>query len=144
MIRKCLFFVVGYGICFLFVIKVMFKEILLIVNKLLVQYGVEEVVEVGIYEFGFVIGCGKCVIEDYFDISYEFEYQIVGLGKEDLLVLICDLIDNNIFVFICQNEMKGLGYVIFIGCNLVGDNFFVVVLVDDFCFGLDDDEGVFV
>lgn len=118
------------------------KEILPIVNKPLVQYGVEEAAEAGIREFGFVTGRGKRAIEDHFDISYELEHQIAGSGKEDLLASIRDLIDNNTFAFTRQNEMKGLGHAILTGRNLIGDNPFAVVLADDFCLGPDDDEGV--
>lgn len=139
MIKKCFFLVVGYGICFFFVIKVMFKEMLLVVNKLLIQYVVEEVLEVGFFEIGIVIGCGKCLLEDYFDISYELEYQICNIDKEKYLVGICWLIDECIFVYICQVEMKGFGYVIFIGCLLIGDELFVVVLVDDLCLNFEGD-----
>ncbi|MAA66237.1 MAG: UTP--glucose-1-phosphate uridylyltransferase [Alteromonadaceae bacterium] len=142
MIRKCLFPVAGYGTRFLPATKAMPKEILPIVNKPLVQYGVEEAAEAGIHEFGFVTGRGKRAIEDHFDISYELETQIAGSGKEELLVSIRDLIDNNTFAFTRQNEMKGLGHAILTGRNLVGDNPFAVVLADDFCVADTDGEGV--
>ena len=133
MIKKCLFPVAGYGTRFLPATKAMPKEILPIVNKPLVQYGVEEASEAGINEFGFVTGRGKRAIEDHFDISYELEHQIAGSGKEHLLTSIRELIDNNTFAFTRQNEMKGLGHAILTGRNLVGDNPFAVVLADDFC-----------
>lgn len=135
MIRKCLFPVAGYGTRFLPATKAMPKEILPIVNKPLVQYGVEEAADAGIHEFGFVTGRGKRAIEDHFDISYELEHQIAGSGKEGLLTSIRDLIDNNSFAFTRQNEMKGLGHAILTGRNLVGDNPFAVVLADDFVWG---------
>ena len=106
MIKKCLFPVAGYGTRFLPATKAMPKEILPIVNKPLVQYGVEEASAAGITEFGFVTGRGKRAIEDHFDISYELEHQIAGTGKEDLLTSIRDLINNNTFAFTRQNEMK--------------------------------------
>lgn len=118
------------------------KEILPIVNKPLVQYGVEEAAEAGVHEFGFVTGRGKRAIEDHFDISYELEHQIAGSGKEDLLTSIRELIDNNSFAFTRQNEMKGLGHAILTGRNLVGDNPFAVVLADDFCVADGAEEGV--
>ncbi|ROT99611.1 UTP--glucose-1-phosphate uridylyltransferase [Marinobacter sp. R17] len=133
MIRKCLFPVAGYGTRFLPATKAMPKEILPIVNKPLVQYGVEEAAEAGIHEFGFVTGRGKRAIEDHFDISYELEHQIAGSGKENLLTSIRELIDNSSFSFTRQNEMKGLGHAIWTGRNLMGDNPFAVVLADDFC-----------
>ena len=107
MIKKCLFPVAGYGTRFLPATKAMPKEILPVVNKPLVQYGVEEAAEAGIHEFGFVTGRGKRAIEDHFDISYELEQQIAGSGKEELLTSIRELIDHNSFAFTRQNEMKG-------------------------------------
>ncbi len=142
MIKKCLFPVAGYGTRFLPATKAMPKEILPIVNKPLVQYGVEEASEAGISEFGFVTGRGKRAIEDHFDISYELEHQIAGTGKEGLLTSIRDLIDNNTFAFTRQNEMKGLGHAILTGRNLVGDNPFAVVLADDFCVAEANGDGV--
>jgi UTP--glucose-1-phosphate uridylyltransferase len=133
MIRKCLFPVAGYGTRFLPATKAMPKEILPVVNKPLVQYGVEEAAEAGIHEFGFVTGRGKRAIEDHFDISYELESQIAGSGKEDLLISIRDLINNNTFAFTRQSQMKGLGHAILTGRNLMGDSAFAVVLADDFC-----------
>ena len=135
MIKKCLFPVAGYGTRFLPATKAMPKEILPVVNKPLVQYGVEEAAEAGIHEFGFVTGRGKRAIEDHFDISYELEHQIAGSGKEGLLTSIRDLIDHNTFAFTRQVEMKGLGHAILSGRNLIGDNPFAVVLADDFCVG---------
>ncbi|MCL1485034.1 MAG: UTP--glucose-1-phosphate uridylyltransferase [Marinobacter sp.] len=142
MVKKCLFPVAGYGTRFLPATKAMPKEILPIVNKPLVQYGVEEASDAGIHEFGFVTGRGKRAIEDHFDISYELEHQIAGSGKEGLLTSIRDLIDNNTFAFTRQSEMKGLGHAILTGRNLVGDNPFAVVLADDFCVGPDGGDGV--
>jgi UTP--glucose-1-phosphate uridylyltransferase len=142
MIKKCLFPVAGYGTRFLPATKAMPKEILPIVNKPLVQYGVEEASDAGIHEFGFVTGRGKRAIEDHFDISYELEHQIAGSGKEGMLTSIRDLIDNNTFAFTRQSEMKGLGHAILTGRNLVGDNPFAVVLADDFCVGPDGEDGV--
>ncbi|MEP1706414.1 MAG: UTP--glucose-1-phosphate uridylyltransferase GalU, partial [Marinobacter sp.] len=142
MIKKCLFPVAGYGTRFLPATKAMPKEILPIVNKPLVQYGVEEASEAGVHEFGFVTGRGKRAIEDHFDISYELEHQIAGSGKEDLLTSIRELIDNNSFAFTRQSEMKGLGHAILTGRNLVGDSPFAVVLADDFCVADGAEEGV--
>ncbi|WP_111495958.1 MULTISPECIES: UTP--glucose-1-phosphate uridylyltransferase GalU [Marinobacter] len=142
MIRKCLFPVAGYGTRFLPATKAMPKEILPIVNKPLVQYGVEEASEAGIHEFGFVTGRGKRAIEDHFDISYELEHQIAGSGKENLLTSIRDLINHSSFSFTRQNEMKGLGHAIWTGRNLMGDNPFAVVLADDFCVAEPGDIGV--
>jgi len=109
MIRKCLFPVAGYGTRFLPATKAMPKEMLPIVNKPLVQYGVEEATQAGIDRIGFITGRGKRAIADHFDISYELAKEIEGSGKESLLTSIRTLIDENEFAFKRQNHMKGLG-----------------------------------
>ena len=81
MIKKCLFPVAGYGTRFLPATKAMPKEILPIVNKPLVQYGVEEAAEAGIHEFGFVTGRGKRAIEDHFDIRTNSNIRLRDQAK---------------------------------------------------------------
>ncbi len=135
MVKKCLFPVAGYGTRFLPATKAMPKEILPIVDKPLVQYGVEEAVEAGLTEIGFVTGRGKRAIEDHFDVSYELEHQIAGTGKEKQLEGIRALIDNCTFSYTRQITMKGLGHAILCGRTLIGDEPFGVVLADDLCFG---------
>jgi len=142
MIKNCLFPVAGYGTRFLPATKAMPKEMLPLVNKPLVQYGVEEAQEAGMNHIGFVTGRGKRAIADHFDVSYELEHQIQGSGKEDLLTSIRELIETNTFSFTPQHEMKGLGHAILSGQGLVGDNPFAVVLADDLCFGEEDGDGV--
>jgi len=142
MIKKCLFPVAGYGTRFLPATKAMPKEMLPVVNKPLVQYGVEEAVEAGMNSIGFVTGRGKRAIADHFDISYELETEIKGSGKEELLSVISDLIDHNEFSFTRQNHMKGLGHAILSGRNLMGDEPFGVVLADDLCVPDEGDIGV--
>ncbi|MFT6154464.1 MAG: UTP--glucose-1-phosphate uridylyltransferase [Bermanella sp.] len=142
MINKCLFPVAGYGTRFLPATKSMPKEMLPIVNKPLVQYGVEEAVEAGLNDIGFVTGRGKRPIVDHFDINYELEKEIAGSGKEALLSQVSDLIENNDFSFTRQVHMKGLGHAILSGKNLMGDNPFAVVLADDLCIADEGDIGV--
>lgn len=142
MITKCLFPVAGYGTRFLPATKAMPKEMLPLVNKPLVQYGVEEAEEAGINHFGFVTGRGKRAIEDHFDVSYELEHQIQGSDKENLLTDIRDLIDNNTFSFTRQHEMKGLGHAILSGKQLTGDNPFAVLLADDLCIAEEPGNGI--
>ncbi|MEK9711917.1 MAG: UTP--glucose-1-phosphate uridylyltransferase GalU [Thalassolituus sp.] len=142
MIRKVLFPVAGYGTRFLPATKAMPKEMLPIVNKPLVQYGVEEAADAGIDRIGFITGRGKRAIADHFDISYELEKEIEGTGKENLLTSIRKLIDNNEFAFKRQNHMKGLGHAILSGKYLMGDEPFAVVLADDLCMPAEDGEGV--
>ncbi|AJQ94954.1 UDP-glucose pyrophosphorylase [Gynuella sunshinyii YC6258] len=111
----------------------MAKEILPIVNKPLVQYGVEEALEANLNEIGFVTGRGKRVIADHFDISYELEHQIAGTSKEKYLRSIRDVMAKGIFSFTRQPEMKGLGHAILTGKTLIGNEPFGVVLADDLC-----------
>ena len=133
MIKKCLFPVAGYGTRFLPATKSMPKEMLPIVNKPLVQYGVEEAIEAGMTTCAFVTGRGKRAIADHFDISYELEHQISGTGKEAYLQSIRGVLDKGVFTTVRQREMKGLGHAILTGRSLVGNEPFGVVLSDDLC-----------
>ncbi|KJZ16273.1 MAG: UTP--glucose-1-phosphate uridylyltransferase GalU [Marinomonas sp.] len=133
MIRKCLFPVAGYGTRFLPATKSMPKEMLPIVNKPLVQYGVEEAAQAGLNNVTFVTGRGKRAIADHFDTSYELEHQIAGTSKEEYLVDIRHLINNVNFSYIRQNQMLGLGHAILTGEPLIGEEAFGVVLADDLC-----------
>jgi len=138
MIKKCLFPVAGYGTRFLPATKAMPKEMLPIVNKPLVHYGVEEALDAGLFEIGFVTGRNKRAINDYFDANYELEKEIAGSGKEELLTEIRDVINRGTFSTTRQRAMLGLGNAILTGETLVGDEPFGVVLADDLCFGEDD------
>lgn len=133
MIKKCLFPVAGYGTRFLPATKAMPKEMLPIVNKPLVQYGVEEAIEAGLTEIGLVTGRGKRAIADHFDVSYELEHQIAGTDKEKYLESIRAVMDQASFSMTRQKEMKGLGDAILNGKRLIGDEPFGVVLSDDLC-----------
>src|SRR5210317_2293054 len=105
MIGKCLFPVAGYGTRFLPATKSMPKEMLPVVNKPLVQYGVEEAIAAGMTTCAMVTGRGKRAIADHFDISYELEHQIAGSSKEDMLSDIRKIIDKCTFTYTRQNEM---------------------------------------
>lgn len=133
MIRKCLFPVAGYGTRFLPATKSMPKEMLPVVNKPLVQYGVEEAIEAGMTNCAFVTGRGKRSIADHFDISYELEHQIAGSSKESLLSSIRDVIDHGVFTMVRQREMLGLGHAVLTGEPLIGPEPFGMVLSDDLC-----------
>lgn len=135
MIKKCLFPAAGYGTRFLPATKAMPKEILPILNKPLIQYGVEEALSAGMHEIAIVTGRGKRAIEDHFDISYELEHQISGTSKEQYLVDIRRLIDECTFSYTRQVEMKGLGHAILTGETLIGPEPFGVLLADDLCVG---------
>jgi UTP--glucose-1-phosphate uridylyltransferase len=133
MIKKCLFPVAGYGTRFLPATKSMPKEMLPIVNKPLVQYGVEEAIEAGMTTISFVTGRGKRAIADHFDISYELESQIAGTSKEVYLESIRNVLEKGVFTMVRQREMKGLGHAILTGEPLIGNEPFGVVLSDDLC-----------
>lgn len=141
MIKKCLFPVAGYGTRFLPATKSMPKEMLPVVNKPLVQYGVEEALEAGLTEVGFVTGRGKRAIADHFDVNYELEKEIEGSSKEEYLSSIRGVMNQGKFSFTRQTEMRGLGDAILNGRRLMGDEPFGVVLSDDLCL-TGDDEGV--
>ncbi len=133
MITKCLFPAAGYGTRFLPATKATPKEMLPILTKPLIQYGVEEAVDAGITTMAIVSGRGKRAIEDHFDISYELEHQIKGGSKEPLLKEIRSLIEQCTFSYTRQIEMKGLGHAILTGETLIGNEPFAVVLADDLC-----------
>ncbi len=133
MIRKCLFPAAGYGTRFLPATKAMPKEILPVLNKPLIQYGVEEAVAAGMNHIAIVTGRGKRALEDHFDISYELEHQISGTSKEALLTDIRRLIETCTFSYTRQIEMLGLGHAILSGETLIGNEPFGVILADDLC-----------
>jgi UTP--glucose-1-phosphate uridylyltransferase len=132
-ISKCLFPAAGYGTRFLPATKAIPKEMLPVLTKPLMQYGVEEAVEAGIHTMAIVTGRGKRAIEDHFDRSYELEHQIKGSSKENLMKDIRSLISNCTFSYTRQHEMKGLGHAILTGETLIGKEPFAVLLADDLC-----------
>ncbi|UYM15706.1 UTP--glucose-1-phosphate uridylyltransferase GalU [Endozoicomonas euniceicola] len=137
MIKKCLFPAAGYGTRFLPATKSMPKEMMPIVNKPLIEYGVEEALEAGMSDICIVTGRGKRALEDHFDANYELEHQISGSSKEELLTGIRKIINECTFSYTRQREMKGLGHAILTGQTLVGDQPFGVVLADDLCINSD-------
>ena len=131
MLQTCIFPAAGYGTRFLPATKTLPKELLPILTKPLIHYGVNEALEAKMDTIGFVTGRGKRALEDYFDISYELEHQISGTKKEYLLTEIRDLINKCTFTFTRQNEMKGLGDAVLKARPLVQDEAFGVILADD-------------
>ena len=132
-ITKCLFPAAGYGTRFLPATKAIPKEMLPILTKPLLQYGVEEAIEAGCETMAIVTGRGKRSIEDHFDISYELEHQIKGTSKEHYLTEIRSVINKCTFSYTRQIEMKGLGHAILTGETLIGKESFAVILADDLC-----------
>ncbi|WP_261816097.1 UTP--glucose-1-phosphate uridylyltransferase GalU [Vibrio gallicus] len=140
MIKKCLFPAAGYGTRFLPATKSMPKEMMPVVNKPLIEYGVEEAINAGMNGMCIVTGRGKHSIMDHFDKNYELEHQIQGTNKEELLIDIRNVIESANFTYIRQREMKGLGHAILTGRELIGDEPFAVVLADDLC--VNEEQGV--
>jgi UTP--glucose-1-phosphate uridylyltransferase len=132
-IRKCLFPAAGYGTRFLPATKAIPKEMLPVLTKPLLQYGVEEAISAGLDTMAIVTGRGKRAIEDHFDISYELEHQIKGTSKEHYLTEIRKVITSCTFSYTRQIEMKGLGHAILCGETLIGNEPFAVILADDLC-----------
>jgi len=133
MIRKCLFPAAGYGTRFLPATKAVPKEMLPILTKPLLQYGVEEVLSAGITNMAFVTGRGKRAIEDHFDNAFELESQLKGTTKDHYLKEIKEIIKKSTFTYVRQKKMLGLGHAILTGEPLIGDEPFAVVLADDLC-----------
>lgn len=132
-ITKCLFPAAGYGTRFLPATKAMPKEMLPVLNKPLIQYGVEEALDAGCHCMAIVTGRGKRAIEDHFDISYELEHQIQGTDKEAYLKDVRNIMESCTFSYTRQKEMLGLGHAILTGETLVGNEPFAVILADDLC-----------
>jgi len=140
MIKKCLFPAAGYGTRFLPATKAVPKEMLPILTKPLLQYGVEEALSAGIVNMAIVTGRGKRAIEDHFDNAFELEMQLSGTSKESHLKEIKEIIKNSTFTYVRQKEMLGLGHAILMGEPLIGNEPFAVILADDLCDG--DENGV--
>jgi len=133
MIKKCLFPAAGFGTRFLPATKAVPKEMLPILTKPLMQYGVEEALSAGITNMAIVTGRGKRAIEDHFDNAYELESQLSGTSKEHYLKEVTDVINKSTFTYVRQKQMLGLGHAILTGESLIGDEPFAVVLADDLC-----------
>ncbi len=132
-VHACLFPVAGYGTRFLPATKAIPKEMLPILTKPLIQYGVEEALEAGCHTMAMVTSKYKKAIEDHFDTHTDIEQSIQGSSKETLLEPLNALIEQASFTFIRQKEMKGLGHAILTGRPLVGNTPFAVILPDDLC-----------
>ena len=133
MIKKCLFPAAGYGTRFLPATKAVPKEMLPILTKPLLQFGVEEALTAGITHMAIVTGRGKRAIEDHFDNSFELESQLSGTSKEHYLEEIKAMIEKATFTYVRQRQMLGLGHAILTGRSLIGNEPFAVILADDLC-----------
>jgi UTP--glucose-1-phosphate uridylyltransferase len=130
-IRKAVFPAAGLGTRFLPATKAQPKEMLPLVDKPIIQYGVEEAVAAGIDNIILVTGRGKNAIEDHFDVSVELETFLETRGKKELLSEIRKISNLINFSYVRQGEPLGLGHAVLVTRNLVGDEPFAVILGDD-------------
>src|SRR6202040_2068797 len=130
-VRKAVFPAAGLGTRFLPATKAMPKEMLPLVDKPLIQYGVEEEIHSGIKNIIIVTGRGKTAIEDHFDVSFELEYLLESRGKKDLLAIVRSISDMIDVSYVRQKEALGLGHAVLRATELVGEEPFAVVLADD-------------
>jgi UTP--glucose-1-phosphate uridylyltransferase len=130
-VRKAVFPAAGLGTRFLPATKAQPKEMLPLVDKPLIQYGVEEAIHSGIQNMIIVTGRGKTAIEDHFDVSFELEHLLESRGKKDLLAVVHSVSDMFNVAYIRQREALGLGHAVLRAHELVGDESFAVVLSDD-------------
>ena len=133
MITKCIFPVAGYGTRFLPATKSMPKEMLPILNRPLIEYGVEESLNSNMKDICMVTGRGKRAIEDYFDMNYELEVKLKGTLKEEKLDPIRRIMNNCTFSYIRQRNIHGLGDAVLTAEPIVGKQPFGVILADDLC-----------
>jgi UTP--glucose-1-phosphate uridylyltransferase len=130
-IRKAVIPAAGFGTRFLPATKAQPKEMLSVVDRPLIQYGVEEAVGAGIKSIGVIIGRGKSSIEDHFDKSPELERFLEDKQKYDLLEEVRRISDLAEFCYIRQKEALGLGHAILMAEDYIGDEPFAVLLPDD-------------
>ena len=132
-INKCLFPVAGYGTRFLPATKAIPKEMLPILTKPLIRYGVEEALSAGMTTMAMVTNKYKQAIKNHFEPHGDIEASIKGTTKESLLDEINDASSKCDFTYIEQDQMLGLGHAIYTGKSLIDNEPFAVILPDDLC-----------
>ena len=130
-VRKAVFPAAGFGTRFLPATKATPKEMLPLVDKPLIQYGVEEAVAAGCTEIIIVTGRGKSSLEDHFDKSYELETALEARGKTAMLELVRSVSHLAKFSYTRQPYALGLGHAVLQAKQLVGNEPFAVILPDD-------------
>ena len=128
---KAVFPAAGLGTRFLPATKAQPKEMMPLVDKPIIQYGVEEAMASGCDQIIIVTGRGKTAIEDHFDVSYELEKMLEERGKTDLLAVVRRISDMIHIAYVRQKEALGLGHAVLMSRELVGDEPFAVILADD-------------
>jgi UTP--glucose-1-phosphate uridylyltransferase len=130
-VRKAVFPAAGFGTRFLPATKSIPKEMLPLVDKPIIQYGVEEAIAAGCDQIVIVTGRGKSAIEDHFDVSYELETMLEKRGKKELLAVSRNVSNMVNLSYVRQKEAMGLGHAVLMARDLVGDEPFAVILPDD-------------
>jgi UTP--glucose-1-phosphate uridylyltransferase len=130
-VRKAVFPAAGLGTRFLPATKAQPKEMLPLVDKPIIQYGVEEAVAAGIDNILLVTGRGKNAIEDHFDVSVELEAFLEARGKREQLEEVRKISNMINFAYVRQGEALGLGHAVLVTRELVGNEPFAVILADD-------------
>jgi UTP--glucose-1-phosphate uridylyltransferase len=130
-VRKVVFPAAGLGTRFLPATKAQPKEMLPLVDKPIIQYGVEEAVASGVENIIIVTGRGKNAIEDHFDVNIELESFLQQRGKTELLDEIRKISNMIQVAYVRQGEPLGLGHAVLVTAELVGDEPFAVILADD-------------
>lgn len=130
-VRKAVFPAAGLGTRFLPATKAQPKEMLPIVDKPLIQYGVEEAMHSGVQNIIIVTGRGKSSIEDHFDVSFELEHLLESKHKSEMLSMVRAISDMIDVSYVRQKEALGLGHAVLRAKELIGNEPFAVVLSDD-------------
>jgi UTP--glucose-1-phosphate uridylyltransferase len=130
-VRKAVFPAAGLGTRFLPATKAQPKEMLPLVDKPIIQYGVEEAMASGCDQILIITGRGKQAIEDHFDVSYELETMLEQRNKTDLLQIVRSISDMIHVAYVRQKEALGLGHAVLMARELVGNEPFAVLLADD-------------
>jgi len=130
-VRKAVFPAAGLGTRFLPATKAQPKEMLPLVDKPIIQYGVEEAMASGCDQIIIITGRGKQAIEDHFDVSYELERMLQDRNKTDLLKIVRQISDMIHVAYVRQKEALGLGHAVLTARELVGNEPFAVLLADD-------------
>src|SRR5262250_1309993 len=128
---KAVFPAAGLGTRFLPATKAQPKEMLPLVDKPIIQYGVEEALSAGCDQIIIITGRGKQAIEDHFDVSYELEKMLEEKKKTDLLQIVRQISDMIHVAYVRQKEALGLGHAVLTARELVGNEPFAVLLADD-------------
>ncbi|HYA96051.1 MAG TPA: UTP--glucose-1-phosphate uridylyltransferase GalU [Terriglobales bacterium] len=130
-VRKAVFPAAGLGTRFLPATKAQPKEMLPLVDKPIIQYGVEEALAAGCDQIIIITGRGKSAIEDHFDVSYELEKMLEERGKTELVKVVRQISDMIHVAYVRQKEAMGLGHAVLMARELVGHEPFAVLLADD-------------